>query len=650
MLKVLRDNLKYLSWILWVVILVFIAFVFVDFGGGLGQQRNATSAAATVGDRVVSYKDFERQYRQLEQQYRDAFGERFTPELADQLRLPAVALERLVNQELLLAEARRQGLRATDEEVQRRILEIPAFRGAGGAFAGTETYQGFLRRIGYTAREFEEEIRDEILVGKLTGLLEAGVAVPDEAVELAWRERNEKATVRYLLAPASRYAGRAAPAPGELEAWFAEHRDEFRLPDRRVVDYLLVDAARLRATLEISDEELRRAYEQDPEQYRLPEQVHARHILVKIDESRSAEEAEARMAEVRSKLAAGADFAELAAEYSDDPGSRDRGGDVGWFERGRMVPEFEQAAFDADAGSVVGPVRTSFGLHLIDVVEKRAGGVQPFDGVAGAIRARLASDRAEAAAETRARDLVARLRAGDPADEAAWQALADEDVVTFTTTPPFGREEGVPGIGRNPEFADAAFALAAGEASEPVRIPRGWAVLRLREEQPAHEAELAEVEAPARAAFERERSVELARAELAEARAAIEGGESFDAAAARLGLEVAESPEFGRTGSIPGLGPAAPLAATALTLEPGQLGGPVAAGSGAVLFEVVARTRFEPERFAAEREGLRDELRRDEANRLLAALLAERRTELGVSFDPPLLERYGLLGGGSAQG
>ena len=120
MLKVLRDNLKYLSWILWVVILIFIAFVFVDFGGGLSRGSGTRASAATVGNDKISYADFERQYRQLEAQYRQAFGENFTPEIAKQLRLPLQALDRLVDQRLLLNEASERGLEVGDEV---RLLE-----------------------------------------------------------------------------------------------------------------------------------------------------------------------------------------------------------------------------------------------------------------------------------------------------------------------------------------------------------------------------------------------------------------------------------------------------------------------------------------------------------------------------------------------
>ncbi len=643
MLRVLRDNLKYLSWILWVVILVFIAFVFVDFGGGLAQSRGATSAAATVGDRRVSYQEFEREYRRLEEQYRQAFGGRLPPEMVDQLRLPAQALERLVDRKLLAAEAQERGLSANDQEVQRAILAIPGVQDEKGRFVGTETYENFLRQNGYTARDFEELVREDLAISKLTGAVAAGVAISDTEVERSWREANEKAAVRYLLAPANRFLAQAAPSEEQIRAYFDAHRADFRVPDRRIVDYLLVDDAQLRASIEIADDEIRRYYDEHREELSQPEQVRARHVLVKIDESRDEAEAERLMTQVRARLGRGETFEAVAAALSDDPGSKDRGGDLGYFGRGQMIAAFEQAAFEAAIGAVVGPVKTSFGLHLIEVLDHRSGGVEPLEQAAAKIRARLAGERSATAAEIRAAELARRIAAEKLSTEAEWRSLADDRVVTFVTTPAFGREDAVAGIGRNAEFAAAAFALAPGAASPPVRTPRGWAVLRLVEERPAHDAELAETEAAARTAAQRAEAERLAEAELARARAAIAAGRTLDEVAAELGLEVRESGEFTANGSVPGLGSARPLAEAAFALAPGQLGGPVRAGEGAVLFEVTSRTGFDATAFAAAREATRAELRQAEAGKLLAALLAARKKEVGVTYDRPLLEQFGLI-------
>jgi len=644
MLKVLRDNLKYLSWILWLVILVFVVFVFVDFGGGLSGGGQPTSTAARVGDEAISQKEFEREYRRLEGQYRQAFGGQWSSELADRLQLPRQALERMVDRRLIVDEARRAGLAVGDDDVRRAILDFPALQSAQGGFVGQPEYERFLRAYGYTAREFEELVREDLLVQRFSVLLESGVGISDEAVERAWRERNERAAIRYVLSPATRHQESARLDAAAVAAYFERHAEQFRLPDQRVVDYLLVDEAKLRAGATIERADVEAAYAARRAEFEQPEQVHARHILIKVDEGRDAAAARQQMTAIRARLARGESFEALAAELSEDPGSKARGGDLGRFGRGQMVPQFEEAAFGARVGEIVGPVETSFGLHLIEVLERTPGRTQPLAEVEGQLRAELAGRRAGELAEARATELAARIAREKPGDEAAWRALADGDVVTFLTTPAFGQEEAVPGIGRNPEFASAAFGLDAGAWSQPVRVARGWAILRLRESKPARLPQLAEVEARVRAAAERERAGELAAAELERAKASLAAGRPLAELAAALGLEARDSGEFGRQDAIQGLGSADAVAAAAFDLQPGAVGGPVVVPQGAVLFEVVSRTAFDAARFAAERDELRDELRRAESNRLLSSWITKRRDEVGVRYDPLLAERLGLAG------
>ncbi len=645
MLKIFRDNLKYLSWILWLVIAIFVVFVFVDFGGGLSGTGGPRSAAATVGREEVTYREFEREYRRLENQYRQAFGAQFTPELADQLKLPLQALERLIDQKLLLVEAERLGLGTTDAEVREAILGIPGLQDAAGNFVGAATYQQFLRVNGLDTREFEESVRQELLLGKLQAIVAAGVTIPDAEVERAYRAQAERASIRFVQMPASRFQTEVQSlTPGELEAHFTAHREEYRLPAQRAVDYLLVDSMKLRSQLTFDAAELERYYAEHRADFAEPEQVRARHILLKVDDQRSALQAEREMAAIRARLDAGESFEALATELSEDPGSKSRGGDLGYFARGRMIREFEEAAFGAAVDSLVGPVRTSFGYHLIQVLDRREAGQRPFADVEPQVRARLAGERADEAAERQAEQLRQRIESERLASEEQWKSLADGDSVSFLSTPPFGRDDVVPGIGRGTAFSSSAFGLDSGKISPVVKIPRGFAVLRVREVREPRLPELAEVEARVRAAVTREKMLARAARELAAARDRMAAGRTLDEIASQLDLTVESSGEFVRGGTIAGLGAVREVADAAMALEAGQIGGPIETPSGAVLFEVVARTRFDPEAFAAEREATRASLQRDEVNRLLGAILDQKKREQKVNYDRPLLEQFGLLG------
>jgi peptidyl-prolyl cis-trans isomerase D len=648
MLKVFRENLKYLNWILWLVIAIFVAFIFVDWGIGGLDSNDTASYAAKVGGATVSMPEFERTYRQLEDQYRELYGERFTPEVAKQMQLPMQALDRLVARQILLQEAAAMDLSVSDEEVRRAILAVEAFKGSDGAFVGDEDYAAILRQSGHTVASFERSVRADLLVQKLTGALEKTVRVSDQEVEKAYRTRAERAAIRFVVLPESRFQGQLTASADELKAHYDAHRDDFRLADQRVVDYLLVDVPRLQQAIQPTDAEARAYYDANASGFNQPEQVRARHILLRVDDKRSAEEARRQVEAIRQRLAAGEDFAAIAQAVSEDPASAPRGGELGLFGRGQMVGEFEQAAFAAQPGELVGPVQTSFGYHLIQVEEKRAGGVRPYEEVAPQIQNSLRQERAQSQAEAKAKELYQKL-AASPAGEQGLKALADAEpgTLSFSTTPPFGRDDLVPGIGRQTAFSSTAFALEQGKLSEPVKVPRGWALLVVREVRPPRVPEFAEAEPQVRQAVERQKRSQRALAELQAARAAIAAGKSLDAVAQELGLTPQDSGEFGAEDPIRGLGPLPAVARQALAGEPGSIGGPLETPQGAVLFQVTDRKRFDPLEFAAESTALRESLAQQEFGRLLQALIEKRRAEITVNYNRQLLQQFDILDEGS---
>jgi peptidyl-prolyl cis-trans isomerase D len=644
MLKVFRQNLKYLNWILWLVIAIFVAFIFVDWGiGGLDRQQNA-SYAAKVGSATVSMQEYERSYRQLEAQFREIYGERFTPEVAKQMQLPMQALDRLVARQILLQEANRMDLGVSDEELRRAILAIDAFKGSDGAFIGDEDYAAILRQNGQSVAAFERNMRADLLVQKLTAAMEKTVQVDDAAVEKAYRERAERAAIRYVMLPEARLQGQVSASPAELKAYYDAHRDDFRLGDQRVVDYVLADAPRLQQSIAISDEDARAYYDGHSAEFAQPEQVRARHILLKVDDKRNAEDAEKQIAAIRKRIEGGEDFAAVAQQVSEDPASATRGGELGFFGRGQMVGEFEQAAFATQPGQLAGPVKTSFGYHLIQVEEKREGGTRSFEEAKAQITNRLRQERAQSQAEAKAKEVYQKLAAG-PAGEKELKAAADAEPgsLTMATTPPFGRDDLVPGIGRQTPFSSTAFALEQGKLSEPVKVPRGWALLVLREIKPPRVPEFAEAETAVRQVVERQKRAERALAELQSARAEMAAGKTLDAVAQEVGMPAQDSGDFGAEDPIRGLGMAPEVAKLAMASDIGSIGGPVQTEQGPVLFQVTSRKHFDPIEFAGQRTALRASLEQQEYGRLLQALIEKRRAETTVNYNRQLLEQLDML-------
>ncbi len=644
MLKVFRDNLKYLSWVLWLVILVFVVFLFTDFGSINPTGGSLSAAAARVGNYEISYAEFEQAYRQQEARLEQLYGQRLDSDTARQLGLHRQVMEFLVAEKILQAEGERMGIRVSDDEVREAILDYPVFRNEQGGFVGEESYRKILSNARMTPDSFESAVRQEILTDRVRNILNQNVFVSDAEVEKAYRDRVERAKIRFVRLPATQFADQVTLDDAEVAAYFADRQQDFEIPERRSVDYLMIDRGQLQAEVEITDAEVAAYYRENEADYAREEQVQARHILVRTGDERSVAEASALIEQARQRIAGGADFAAVAAELSEDPGSKDRGGDLGSFGRGQMVPPFEEAAFGAAPGELVGPVETDFGVHLIDVLGKSEGGQQPLAEVAASIRNRLAAERARTLAQTKAAELTERIEREDLDDPEALRALADQETgVTFLTTEPFGESDPVAGIGPAAAFTAAAFDAETGEIVGPIQIPRGWAILRVSEVREAHLPELSEVEADVRSALRERKQRQLARATLDEARERLAAGATtLDQLAEKLGVAIEESPEFGRTDPIGSLGINEAIARAALALDEGAVGGPIGDAGGAVLFEVVERQRFDPSTFAREKDSTRAELASQRANEMLSALVAARRDEMGVDYDPTFFENFEL--------
>ncbi len=642
MLNVIRKNIKSFYPLAIGLALVFVLLVFTDFQSLGGTQVNPV--AAKVGREDITFAEFERSYRNAENRYRQIYGDAFTADLADQLQLPVQALEALINDRLLTREAERMGLTVSDQELQEQILSIPDLNDAAGNFIGAPQYQDLLRANRYTVDEFEAELRTSLLVTKLQSALGEVAHVSDAEVEQRARDAAERAAIRYIQVPAGRYAAAAEPSGDETAAFFEANRDDFRLPERRRIGYLLVNTNTVRAELEVSDEEVQQYYDDNAAQFEIPEQVRASHILLLETESRSGEQARARLNDLRRRIEAGESFAALATEFSDDEANSAAGGDLGYFGRGAMTQPFEEAAFAAGSGDLVGPIENQLGPrtghHLILVHDRREGGRQTLEEVGNLIRVQLLAGKAEEEGRRRIDALAERL--GDQSFEGETEAreLAAAEGLSFEVTEPFGEDDTVPGVGRNFNFSSETFGLEAGAWSAPVRIAAGWALLSLLEVLPPRDAEFAEVEADVREVVRQQKEGELLTAALTETKQRLDGGLSLDDAANEFDAVVEESGSFGVRQPIGALGGAPDLSREVFALSVGQFGGPVDTPFGGVLFEVTERESFDPSLF--DPQTTRRELLSERTLILLQAVLGRLREELGVSYTKDFIENFGL--------
>lgn len=645
MLKTLRENFRHLKWVLWAVIVIFVLFVFLDWGMGSQAGEGGPDFAAKVGGSKITEAEFRREYVQSEERYRQMYGQSFSPELARALNLPSQVLNSLVDRRLLREEAQRLGLSVTDEEVTARILRMTDQQGnllfvRDGAFVGEATYRRMLAGANLSPEGFEAETREQALLEKLNRFVTESTFVGEDELKADFESRTVKARIAYALFPAP-----ALPADSvsdaDAEARFNQDPAAWELPERRRGKYLLVETALLRAETagKITEADVSAEYTRNLDSYRKAEEVTARHVLYKSDGTPEADAAARAKADTAvSRLKGGADFAALARAESEDPGSKDSGGDLGPFSRGRMVKEFEDAAFDAAQGEIVGPVKTPFGFHVIQVTGRSAERVQPLFEVAATIRARLEEERAGDEARRLARELSDRVaRLGRTPSDDDLRKLTRPGV-TFNETELLARADAPAGIGPNPSFMQLLFELPQGEVSEPVATARGEAILKPVEVKAAGPAPFADVKARVKAELAKERQEQTA---LAAARAAMTPGASVEDAAKAAGLKV-ETPEaFPRSGPVPGLGTSKALLDAAFATAVGETAGPVwVADRGAAVFRVLEVTPFDAAAFEAQKAESVERLRQQKAGRLFQSLVQRLRTETRIEVNKELLARF----------
>ncbi|MBI4463043.1 MAG: peptidylprolyl isomerase, partial [Acidobacteria bacterium] len=380
MLKLFRQRKSIIKVLLWGIVLV-VGFMMVitlvpGLGGGYGTAIDSPDVVATVGEQVVTAQEVQRQvsWWQNRQGLSNPLLRRF---FAEQV------IEDLVFQHALEHEAGRLGLEVTPEEVAAQIRRMPELN-PGGEFVGAAEYQRLVQQERMTVGEFEERVRSQRLQLKLYHLLTDGLQVSEAEVEQAFRARNEKVAVEYALFKPRTLGDEIHPTAEELRAYFEQNRTRYALPERRRVRYVEVEFAWAAARAPVTPQEIEAHYQRNRESYRVPEQVRFRHILFRfpaVASEEQKEEVRRKAARVRAELARGRDFATLAQQRSEDTATAEQGGDVGWVQRGQVVPALETVLFSLAEGALSEPVEVDYGIHIVRVTGHQQARVKPLEEV-----------------------------------------------------------------------------------------------------------------------------------------------------------------------------------------------------------------------------------------------------------------------------
>jgi peptidyl-prolyl cis-trans isomerase D len=646
MLKLMRDNLKNLKWILWFVVVVFVGLIFFDWGTGRagrgGSGGDMEGIAARIGNVTITEMQFLKEMRSAEERYRQMYGEQFEA-LKAQLDLGSMTMQNLVDRQLLVAKANDMGIEISDEEVLEKIKSFPAFKRDDGAFVGEELYARILRSNQITPEEFESGLRLELKLQRLQDSLAAGVLVTDSDLEKEYRRRNESASFEVLFASADRQLGSVVVSDAETKAFYDANTSRFEHPEQRQLRYLLVDDGLLRRTLTVPDSQVVEYYNSHLQEFQAAEEVSARHILVrpKSQDDAGWKEAETRARDARARAAtAGADFAAVAKQLSDDAGSKEGGGELGWFSRGRMVKEFEDAVFALQVGQVSEPVKSQFGYHIIKLEGRRPPRQRPLEEAGGEIRGKLVESLAEGEGSRRAAALREKIDAAKLATEEQWRGLAD-DVVSSNMTPFFGKDDVIPGIGRDQEILAEVNGAKEGFVGGPRRISRGWIVYRLAAIRPAGVTPFDEAKEQALDAVKRGKAAVVAAQKLSAERATLAGTPSWGEKATALTAVTQTVTDHRRGASIPNVGVASALEDAVFGTPVGGVTQVVTIGErGAALARVTAVKIADMQAFRKDKPSLRDSVVQEQLQRLLSSMLVEARRDQKVEINSALVERF----------
>jgi peptidyl-prolyl cis-trans isomerase D len=622
MLDFMRRQHSKLKWV-WVGIIGIFSLSLVVGLIPLGDINAITISGdvAEVGSETISAREFQTSYSNYIRQMQ---GE-LTPEIRRAFGFEQQILGALIEQKVIAAEARRLGLDVGSEELQKFLLTNPTFL-AGGAFIGLERYRAMLEQNGLTVEQFESTVRNQLLGMKLQSFVTAGINITDKEVEDEYRKRNEKADISYFIIDPARLDSRVTVTDQEQRDYYEKNKAKYNIPEKRKSRYINVETLKYRKTATADDAELQDYYNEHAEEYRLPGQVTAQHILFKT-EGKTAEEVEAirkRATGILDRAKKGEDFGKLAREFSEDT-SASRGGDLGTFGRGQMVPEFEQAAFSLGAGAISDLVTTQFGFHIIKVNQKQEERLRPFDEVKEAIRPIILFRKGEEQAKAEAEKMSVELVNNKDLD-----AVAKKYDVAVTETPLLEQTAQIPNFGVSTDYQTRVFAMAKDEIGTAINVGTGYAIPQVLQIEAAHPASFEEAQAMVLADLKSEKARTMATELANSIQEQIKAGQTNLANLAKVaGETVKDSGLVTRGASLEGFGSISDRDDEIFGLPAGKVGTPATLSGKTLVFAVKSRQDINQDEFAKTRPALHTEVLMAKRDRYFSEYIreAQRRME-----------------------
>lgn len=640
MFDLFRSRAKFVRYMLGGLLLLVAVSMVVTLIPGYGVPGNATDqVVAEVGKEAITVPE-------VQQVMQNAMRNRAFPAEMAQLYLPQL-VDQMVGERIVSYEANRLGLEVSQDEVVRTIRTALPQLFPNGQFVGKDVYAGFLAQQNMTIAQFEANLERQLLSNKLADMVGNSVVITPAEIENDYRLRNEKVKLQYVALAPDKFRSGVSVSPDEVKKYFDQNRAQFQIPEKRSLVMLVVEEVKVAQNINVPDAELRKMYEAQKDSFRVPERVHVRHILLKTTDKPAADvpKIQARAEELLKQLKGGADFAELAKKNSEDPGSAVKGGDLGWIVKGQTVPEFETTAFSLKPNELSNIVKTQYGLHILQVLEKQEARLKPFDEV----KDQLASERKRQAVFETMQRLADQAHDRLLKDPNQAEQIARDLNLQVVKVDRAGAGDPVPEFGVNPDFEAAVAGLPKGGVTQVMQAPGNkLAVAAVTQLFPARQAELPEVEGRIRDQLAAQKLAQVVNTKAQEAAKQVQSaGGDLSKIAKSLGVEVKSTQEFTRSGAADGIGSAAQLQ-QAFSSPVGGVFGPVQINGTYFICKVEAKNPADMSKLAAESDSIRTDLRQRKSRErmdlfidsLKTALLKQGKVKVHQDVLNRLLEGY----------
>jgi peptidyl-prolyl cis-trans isomerase D len=506
--------------------------------------------------------------------------------------LMSQAAQSLIQREILLEQADKLGLKVTPDDIRRELREGPwsQYFFPKGQFIGQDRYADFVdQNFHLSTANFEKEIGTGLEINRLEDLITGGVAVSDKEAADSYRRDHTKIKFDYALINGEDLRKQINPTDAELQKFFKENAARYKdaIPEARKISYIAFTPDQVPGgTPQITDQQAQQYYQAHLKDYQVPDQVKVRHILISVPKGADAKTdaaAKAKAEEVLKQLRAGGNWDALAKKYSDDPGSKNSGGELGFLQHGVTVPEFDKAAFSLKPGQISEPIKTQFGYHIIQTEEKQTAHTKPFDEVRGAILATMIRDKEAQTAQAYAGSLATE------AQKTSLDKTAAAHHLQVVTTDYLAQGAIVPGLADSSKLMSDAFSAKKDGPPAVASTGEGYAVFQVADIRAAHAPTFEAYKSHLLEDFRNQQLPQLLASKTNALAAAAKKDGNLAAAAKQVGAAVKSQDFIGRDGQVPELGQLGQMAPQAFDLNDGQVSNAINTGRNGIVLKVTGK-------------------------------------------------------------